>query len=242
MGAWNVVRTSGLIVGVVASMGAGVSGAHASIQTLLVQNSTTMTPGELVPRWGGTPLVTSPSLAIGGFDTRAGDRTLLDVQLFAKATFSNIKLDVLNVSQLAPSPMVATGSSGFGATIGNPFVLMDPNNAWVSNGIDPESVPNFGFIGEIAVEFEATADLSALVDHSMVTGSNSFDVYVSTLLDARELISLDGSLVAMSPVNDVSEWELTIDVWAEYTYTLVPAPGSAAALAGLGLVALRRRR
>jgi len=237
-----VNRATASVVGCTAALVAVQPGAQASIQTQSVHNSSTMAPGELVPHWGGTPLVTSPSLALGGFDTRAGDRTLLDVAVFAKVTFSNIRLDVLNVSQLEPAPLVATGSSGFGATIGNPFVLMDPNKAWVSNTIEPEQLPSFGFIGEIEVSFEATTDLSAYVDHSMVLNSSSFDVYVSALLDARMLQSSDGSLVVVGATNDVADWDLTIDVWAEYTYSQVPAPATAMALAGFGLGATRRRR
>ncbi|MEQ8850243.1 MAG: hypothetical protein RIB32_00510 [Phycisphaerales bacterium] len=235
-------RSSVLILGMAAALTTGVSGASGSIQTQIIENSMTMTPGELVPNWGGTPLVTAPSLSIGGFDTRSGDRTLIDVEVFAKITFSNVRVNVLNVSQLDPGPMVATGSSGFGATIGNPYVLMDPNTAWVSNAIDPAAVPAFGFTGWIGLEFEAMTDLSASVNHSMVVGSESIDVHVAALLDARSLQSLDGSLIALGATNDVADWQMTIDVWAEYTYSVVPAPGSVGLLAGVGLVARRRRR
>ncbi len=219
------------------------AGADANIQTQVIGNSTTMAPHELVANWGGTPLLASPSLALGSFDTRSGDRTLLDVEVYARVTFSNILVDVLNVSQLEPGPMVATNSSGFGATIGNQYVLMDPINAWASDEIDPESIPNFGFINEIELSFSAVTELSGSVDPSVFESGNPFDVYVSALLDARTLTSIDGSLIAITETNPVSDWELTIDIWAEYTYSELPAPGtSALGLVGMGLLATRRRR
>lgn len=244
MGRTLVNRTSpAVVIAALGAAGLACGAAHgADTFTQVSSNSMTLQPGELLSNWGATPLALAPSLQLNGFDTFDGNRVLMDSTLFARVTFSNIRVSVLNASQFEHGPLVADGESGFGAEINQPFVLMDQVPQWESQPILAGNLPNFGTVGEIELSFEAIVDLSSSISRTFVESNQTYGINMAASLDARTLISPDNTLAVFSETNPVSEWTVTLDTWAEYTYTLVPAPGAGVCLLGFACLASRRRR
>lgn len=205
-------------------------------------NSLVLTPTELTPGWGGTHSgAFSPSLTMDGFDSNGGLFAIAEASVFAKVTFSNVRVQVLDTAMGVHAPLQAASGSAFGASVNTPFTLLQQIPAWESDPWQPGDLPGFGAQDEIIMSFSQTADLSSIVSNTFAASNATYDIHVGALLDARGFFSPDSSLVTTGFVNPVDEWVITIEAWAEYGYT-VPAPGSVALLGLGGVIAARRRR